>query len=340
MTKKTAWISQREAYQQSIHYIYGRQQGTIKSIRTPWDKFNDATVDGFEWHSMIVLAGRPGTGKTLIKDQFIREVFDLNPQERFNVLEFQFEMVGQTSAIRQYSAILGKTYKQICSADGSALSQEDLQSCMDYARKRINYPIDIVEQACTVNEIREIVDTYMEKDSYMVEVVDKKTGEKKQVKNYIPAIITLDHSVLVKKTAFEKDKMDTLYNLGECVTELKRKYPIIFIILSQLNRNVDSPERNEDGKYGNYILDSDIFGADALLQHADTVVAFNRPGAKKIRFYGPDRFIIDNDRVLAGHFLKARNGDTRLSFFEAQFERMCIVEIPTPPQQVRKTQYP
>lgn len=339
MVKKTAWISQKQAYQQSINYISERKKGTIKSIKTPWDKFNDATVDGFEWHSMIVLAGRPGTGKTLIKDQFIREVFDLNPLIKFNVLEFQFEMVGQTSAIRQYSAVLGKTYKQICSADG-ILSDEDLQRCFDYAKKRINYPIDIVEEPCTVNEIRETVEAYMERDAYMEEVEDKKTGEKTKVKKYVPAIITLDHSVLVKKTAFEKDKMDTLYNLGECLTELKRKYPIIFIILSQLNRNVDSPERNEEGRYGNYIVDSDIFGADALLQHADTVVAFNRPGAKKLRYYGTDRFIIENDRILAAHFLKARNGDTRLSFFEAQFERMCIVEIPTPPQQQRKTNYP
>jgi len=153
---------------------------------------------------------------------------------------------------------------------------------------------------------------------------------------YMKTIVTLDHSLLLKKAPFEKDKYDTLYNLGEAITELKRRYPIAFIILSQLNRSIDNPERNEDGKYGNYILESDIFGSDALLQHADTLIGLNRPGKQKIRFYGPDRYVIENDRVLVMHFLKCRNGDNRMSFFRAEFERMKVTEMETPPQQERR----
>jgi hypothetical protein len=140
----------------------------------------------------------------------------------------------------------------------------------------------------------------------------------------------------LKKDAFEKDKFDTLYNLGEALTNLKRVYPVAFIILTQLNRDINSPERNEDGKYGNHVLESDIFGADALLQHADTVIGIDRPGKRKIRFYGPDRYVIDNDNILVLHFLKCRNGDARMSFFKAEFERMKIVEMETPPQQERR----
>ncbi len=94
-----------------------------------------------------------------------------------------------------------------------------------------------------------------------------------------------------------------LYQLGEELTKLKRKLPIIFIILSQLNRNVDSPDRAENGKYGNYILDSDIFGGDALLQHADMLIGINRPAHRKIEYYGPERYIIADDTVLVAHFL-------------------------------------
>ena len=75
-------------------------------------------------------------------------------------------------------------------------------------------------------------------------------------------------------------------------------------------------------QYGNYILESDIFGSDAMLQHADTLIGINRPAKQKIRFYGPDRYIIEDERTLVLHFLKARNGDTRMSFFKAEFERM------------------
>ena len=75
---------------------------------------------------------------------------------------------------------------------------------------------------------------------------------------------------------------------------------------------------------------------DALLQHADLVVGINRPAKQKIRFYGRDRYIIDDDRIMVLHFLKCRNGDVRMSFFRGEFERMQIVEIPTPATQQKR----
>ena len=127
-----------------------------------------------------------------------------------------------------------------------------------------------------------------------------------------------------------------LYRLGEVLTLLKRKYPIAFIILSQLGRHVETPERNENGKYGNYILETDILGGDALYQHADICIGLNRPANKFIEYYGPERFIIKDDSVLVAHFLKCRNGDTRMSFFEAQFDKMSIQEMETPPTQQKR----
>jgi replicative DNA helicase len=302
-------------------------EGSIKSIKTPWDKFNDATTDGLEWHSMTVIGGRPGSGKTLIKDQIVREAFKLNPNESFRVLEFQFEMLARTSAIREYSSVLGKSYKYLCSADGK-LTTEDLQICYDHAKERVKLAIDIVEEPITVNELREVIVDYMQHN-----MITNESGDYE----YTKTIVTLDHSLLLKKAPFEKDKFDTLYNLGEAITELKRKYPIAFIILTQLNRGIDNPERNEDGKYGNYILESDIFGSDALLQHADTLIGINRPGKQKIKLYGPDRYLIEDDKVLVLHFLKCRNGDNRMSFFRAEFARMRIAEMPTPPQQEKRS---
>jgi len=110
----------------------------------------------------------------------------------------------------------------------------------------------------------------------------------------------------------------------------------MFVALSQLNRNIDNPERAKEGAYGNYVLESDIFGSDAMLQHADTLIGINRPAKQKIKYYGPDRYIIDDDKTLVLHFLKARNGDARMSFFKAAFERMEILEMDTPAQQQRR----
>ena len=314
---KEAWHGQYQSFNEALKYMLDRQSGKEKSIQTPWPKFNDAVTDGLEWNTLTVIGGRPGSGKTLIKDQIIRESFVLNPEENYRVLEFQFEMVGRTSALREFSSITGKTYKQLCSA-GHVLSKDTFDKCHMYAKDRVKSPVDIISTPMTVNQMREQVDMYM----------NEHQGQK--------TIITLDHTILVKRAPYQNNRLDMLFELGEFFTQVKREYPCMFIALSQLNRNIDNPDRAVDGKYGNYVLESDIFGSDAMLQHADTLIGINRPAKQKIRFYGPDRYIIQDDKTLVLHFLKARNGDTRMSFFKAAFEKMEIHEMDTPPQQERR----
>lgn len=315
--QKPSWGGQYESFNEALKYMLNRQKGLEKSIYTPWPKFNDATTDGLEWNTLTVIGGRPGSGKTLIKDQIIRESFSLNPDDNFRVLEFQFEMVGRTSAMREFSSVTGKTYKQLCSA-GSKLSTDVINTCHQYAKERVKNPVDIISRPMTVNQMREQIDMYM----------DEHKGTK--------TIITLDHTILVKRAPYQNNRLDMLFELGEFFTQCKRDYPCLFIALSQLNRNIDNPERAVDGKYGNYVLESDIFGSDAMLQHADNLIGINRPAKQKIRYYGPDRYIIKDDRTLVLHFLKARNGDTRMSFFKGEFEKMQIAEMATPEQQDRR----
>lgn len=315
------WKGQKEGFEESLRYLKGRQQGTIKSLRTPWEKFNDATTDGLEWGSLTIIGGRPSIGKTLIKDQIITDAFKINKGEVFRVLDFSLEMIQRVSAVREYSRYLGKSYKYLCSADGK-LTDEDLKMCWEYAKKRVDYPIDIVEEPPTTNEFKQIVVRYMEHHR------DKETGK------FVNTIVAVDHSLLIRRSTFEKNRIDALYNLGDVLTELKRKYPIAFIVLTQLKRETDDPKRNENKKYGNYILPSDIAGADALLQHADTVVGINRPREQAIKWYGPEGHFIESKSIMVMHFLKCRNGDKRMSFFRAEFEKMTITEIDTPPTSV------
>ena len=180
----TEWKSQKEGFQDSLHYLKGRMNGEIKSLRTPWPKFNDAMTDGIEWNTMTVIGGRPASGKTLIVEQIVRESFILNPADDFRVLQFQFEMLARSSAIREYSSIIGRSYKYLCSADGT-LSPEDLQKCYDYAKEKVKYPIDIVEKPCTVDEFIKTIHEYM---AHYSEVSDE------GVRKYKKTLISLDHS--------------------------------------------------------------------------------------------------------------------------------------------------
>lgn len=324
------WKSQKESYQEALKYLADRKNGNITSFKTPWPKVNDAGVGGWEWHNMIVIGGRPGTGKTLVKDQIVREAFKLNPNTDMRILEFQFEMLSRASAVREFSSVINQSYKHICSADKDhKLTDAELKKCFEYAKQQVKNPVDIVEKPTSVNEFYNCVSDYMKEHSEM------RDGDRIEYKK---TLITLDHSYLLKKAKNESTKTDMLYNLGEAATELKRKFPCLFLFLSQLKRDTDRPERNEDGKYGNYILESDILGGDALVQHADMVIGMNRPAQRYIKYYGPDRYIIADDSVLAWHFLKVRNGDPRMSFFKAVYDQMKVVDMATPGCQQKKVQ--
>lgn len=322
--KKLPWNNIKDGLQEALQYMQGRQQGKIKSLQTPWPKFNDAGIDGLEWNTTTIIGGRPGTGKSLLKDQIIREGFKLNSTEDFRVLDVSLEMHPRVTAIREFSGTIGRSYKYLLSAENKGkVTDADLLKCYDYAKSRKDVPVNIISTPCTITQFREYVQQYMETYSKPINNINTLTK----------TLITIDHSLLFKLDAFEKNKMEMINNLGEALTDLKRKYPIAFIVLSQLNRNVESHERNEDGKFSNYITGADFFGSDALLQHADLQVGINKPANQKIRFYGPERYIIEDEKVLVFHFLKCRNGDTRMSFFRAQFAEMRIEEMETPPQQ-------
>jgi replicative DNA helicase len=320
------WKSRREGFISALKYMKGRMEGTIKTYRTPWSKVNEAGVDGIEWNSMVIIGGRPGTGKTLIKDQIIREGFKLNKGQNIKVLEFTLEMVSEKSRLREFASVAKKSYRYLSNAgnkEEGALSMADFETCKGYAIEASKLPVDEIEMPPSIEEFEAHVVKYLESNAVI----------ENGVKIYCNTVVTLDHSILIKGV----NKHELLYLLGETTTKLKRKYPIIFIILSQLGRQVESHERNEDGKYGNYILETDLFGADALLQHADLVIGINRPAKKFIKHYGPDRFIIEDDSVLVFHFIKCRNGDTRMSFFRAKYKTMEIEEMETPPRHTMGT---
>jgi replicative DNA helicase len=319
------WKSHKQHYTDALRYMKGRQQGTIQTYKTPWPTFNDCTMQGIEFNTITLIGARPASGKTLLIDQMIREGFLLNPGLSLRVLSFQLEMFGRTSKLREFSSVTGLTYKELCSSseEGVVIDDKYITQCHQYAINAAKYPVDIIDDAVTVKEFRTEIIQYMNKFA---------TEDDKGNKHFQHTVVTLDHSVLIKKDKNEASKQEMLANLGEVCTELKKKYPIAFILLTQLNRDTDRPERNENGKYGNYILESDIYGGDGLLQHADIVIGINRPAKRNIRKYGPDKYLIEDDRTLVFHWIKSRNGETGLTFFRAEFERMQIAEMDTPGQ--------
>lgn len=317
-------VSERDALKKAILKIKARRQGEVKSLKSGWPKFNDAFCDGLEWRTITIVGARPGTGKTLFMEQLISDIIIHNPDQEFRVLKFQMEMVDETSGIRKLSLNTGSDYNALMSKGGNLIDKDIYNKCIDYYNKSSSYDfINVVYDACTINEMCATIHYEMEQ-------------HKKEDGTYVNMLVGIDHSALFRVDKGQKDKFEMLNSLGEALTMMKKKYPVAFVVLSQLNRNIDNPDRQRDGEYGNYVLDSDIYGSDALLQHADVVMGINKPSIRKIRQYGPERFIINDEDMLVFHFLKSRNGTTRMSFFKLDRVTMRIIEIDTPAQATKK----
>jgi replicative DNA helicase len=317
-------VSERDALRKAIMKIKARRKGELKSLRSAWPKFNDAFCDGLEWRTITIVGARPGTGKTLFMEQLISDIIEHNKDQEFRILKFQMEMVDETNGVRKLSLNTGADYNTLMSKGGNPVEERIFYKCVDYYNESEKSDfINVVYDACTVDEMCATIHYEMEQN-------------KKENGTYVNMLVTIDHSALFRVSKGQKDKFEMLNSLGEALTMMKKKYPVAFVVLSQLNRNIDSPERQRDGEYGNYVLDSDIYGSDALLQHADVVMGINKPSLRKIRQYGPERFIVNDEDMLVFHFLKSRNGTTRISFFKLDRSTMRIIEIDTPAQATKK----
>ena len=310
-------VSERDALKKALYKMKARRNGELKSLKTAWVNFNNAFCDGLEWRTITVVGARPGTGKTLFMEQLVNDVIKLNGDQKFRILKFQFEMLDETNGIRKLSMNVGSDYNTLMSKD-MPIDKGIYQKCVQFYESTESYDIvDVVYDPCTVEEMCATIHAYME--------------QFKTEDGFVNTLVTVDHSALFKLGGKYKDKFEMLNAFGEALTEMKKKFPVAFLVLSQLNRNVETVERAKDGTYGNYILDSDLYGSDALLQHADVVLGINRPFNRRIKFYGPEKYIINDPDLLVFHILKSRNGFMGMNFYKLDNTVMRLIEIDPPP---------
>lgn len=313
--KKYGRKSYVNVLEKGLKYITKRRNGEIKSLITPWPSLNEAGINGLEWGSMLTIGARPGAGKTMIVSQILREARRLNPDQKFNILEFQFEMGDEQYAARQFAGEMAQDYGVILSTkkqlDDFTLKNitKYIEDCKDMEVHGLSR--DVISESLTHTDMEEAIqEAYVE------------GGSK-------PMIVTIDHSWLIKKRLDEKEKIATLYNTTEMLMKLKNKIPIIVIMITQLNRSIDEASRKTPGTIANYPTSGDIFGGDALMQGSDLVIALSRPAKADVKVYGPYAYQVENEDVFM-HLLKIRNGndDNKLVFLKMDGQRQQMVEVP------------
>ena len=273
-----------------------RRTGKVKSLKTRWERFNNTCMGGIEPNSIYTFAGISGSGKSSFLNSLETDLFECNPDVDFVVLSFNFEMLSSRQVGRKLSNVLNKTTQELYSGlTTEKLSQKDMEAAKKATEKIKKLPIYYVDLPGTVDEIRETILEFSK-----LEFVKNKW-----------LIITLDHTLLTKGRAGEKER-EILANLQYMFMEIKKFAKNTVIQLSQMNREIESVDRLNNPSM-HFPTRRDIFGGESVFQASDYVIVLHRPELLLLKAYGPANWLVAN-RVYM-HFLKNREGELKVLTF-------------------------
>jgi len=274
------------------------RSGIFRPVFTSSRKETKA-IGGFYPSDQIVIAGRPGGGKTARLIQLMVDFCDpkLNPTyvDNLIILYDSYEMADWRNVLRMISRKESIEVKSLLD-HAKALEQERFNFLVAAAESFKGLPIYISSRPVTAHK-------WMENKKQIQGLHPKKT------------IINLfDHTRLILKHEESREE-EKLYNLLANGMELKNNQGMINFFLSQMNRNIETGVSRE--KIGSIApVSSDIFGSDFVYQSAEIVMALHRPGSYGIeKFEGiPTGIDKDNpdkpDNLLVECLLKQREGWT------------------------------
>ena len=271
-----------QAADESVAYIKARKEKTIVPLKTRWNKFNKVCCGGIEPNMIITFAGISGTGKSSIVNMIETDLIELNPAQDVVILDFSFEMVSFRSVTRKLSYRLRRTTSELYSSMYT-VDDETMQKVIDEADKLKKYQIYYIDTPCTVESIEKTIDYFHDniaKDKWL--------------------IVILDHALLVEG----ESERGTIVDLQKMFIRKKKLSKTSIIQLSQMNRNIEQPERINNPAM-HFPLRSDLAASDALFHASDYVIAIHRPELLNLTSYGIKRLPVKNKVYL--HFLKVRD---------------------------------
>lgn len=279
---------------EALNYIKARKEHNVISLATRWKKLNRCCMGGIEPNTVYTIAGISGSGKSSVANLIQTDLIDLNPNRDIVVLTFSLEMVGFRQIGRTLSNKLRRTTSDLYSSHQD-LDDDTYQKVINVSNQLKNYPIYFVDNPGSPEQVRQTILSFY--DKYV-----------KDKNKYF--VIIYDHTLLTKRVG---TTIETMSELQEVFIQIK-KLPLTSIIqLSQMNRNIESPERINNS-LAHYPMRSDLSSSDSIFQASDYVLVIHRPEILNIHEYGPDHLPTKNKVYI--HILKNRDAG-----------RPCILEF-------------
>lgn len=236
----------------AVRAIYDLQEGNIKPTKVSLEFLNELCLgNGILPNLIISFLARPGQGKTYIAQTIRKDLLD-DPTRDIGILYFNWEMPWFSILLIELKKRLKKSFKDILGNKPTDAEIAEMTSVADELRDKRFTSVDI---ALDPEEFEYVARKYIEEN------IDREQ-----------LYIFIDHIGIGKG----KNKLEIMFLIMEICNRLKLDYPnkLTFFPLSQLNREIERLWRTKDVNPINLRVTSEyIYGADAIMQYSDIVVA-------------------------------------------------------------------
>jgi len=276
-----------KVFDKAVEEVDKRRLGLISPYKTKWLEFNKLLGGGIQKETTYAVGGRPGIGKSAFTNTLLFDICEINDLTKTIILYWNFEMPNYKQIVRIASHEMKRTVNKIMSAN-SPLEEDNFLKFKQIKDKIKDYPIYFTEKSKPFSYIYNAT-------------LEVKT---KFPEYHIISII--DHTRLPSKTSALESEEQRITNLLQTQRDLAVDIGQTGILLSQLNRNVESPDRAKS-KYVPQL--SDFFGADSIGQFANVGIILQRP-----ELYGLQEYLGEDAKdLLAVHFVKNRDGEPNIN---------------------------
>lgn len=299
-----------ESTNEAVTYIEQRRKHEVNSLKTGSPKFNKMCMGGIEPNTIYTVTGISGSGKSSFVNKLETDIIDLNKEQKVIVLDFTFEMLSSRNVARKLSSKLRKTTSELFSVENE-LSETAFDSVKVEAENLKNYNIYYVDTPGSVEDIATTIEYF-----YNTKV--------KVLGNDTKFVIILDHLLLVEGDTTET-ALKTISELQKLFIRVKKLPNTTIIQLSQMNRNIEKPERISNPSM-HYPMRSDISSADTIFHASDYVICIHRPELLGITSYGINRLPTANKVYL--HIIKNRDaGSCAILEYENDLKYNNLIEV-------------
>lgn len=290
-----------ESMEQTIttakQYVKKAQSGERIVFSTQWPRLDKQLMGGLQPGKMYTISGRPGSGKSQFSNQLLFNVLDQAEKDNREVVVFYFsmEMPGYQQLLRIVSG--------------------DLNTSV----------FDLIKPQTYDSRYEVILDKFKKYPVFFYNIPETMTFFKGKINQFCNSnpdktlLVIADHTRLFKGD--NKEERHRIADVTNTLMECQAKYNTISIILSQLNRNIESNER-ANTQYQPRL--SDLFGDDTISQNSHVVIMLNRP----LDLYGIQEPYCGEStkQLMAAHIEKNREGEIGMIPFNTHYPSFKLTE--------------